>query len=121
MKVTRYVIDEKGRAINSLHYPYLYTDETGRNGYEFRLPQNLWRKMDCYEAELIIGDSFLAYGGRSPRKYVFVSNFTPPMTKAALLRKERFLARFGTPVMKSKNPTWRYPLVLTSTNKDEER
>lgn len=50
------VTDEKGRVTNSLHYPYLYADETG--SIAFRLPYHL-----RYEGEkVIIGQDFFAYG-----------------------------------------------------------
>lgn len=104
----RYVIDERGRAVNIPHFPYLYTDETGR-GYELKLPRNLWRKK---ESELIVGDTFIAYGGKYPDKYASMDIYGKPLTEAKRMREHRRLERWGVPVMPPRIPAWRYPLVL---------
>ena len=110
----RYIIDEAGRAVNIPHYPYLYTDETGRNGFEFRIPRHLWYKIT--EREIIIGDTFLAYGGKRPDRYAEVSNVPPyHVTHAQWLRKQRRLARIAPSMplgfYEGYVPAWRYPLV----------
>lgn len=101
--MTDYIIDEYERAVNVLHYPHLYTDKHG-SWYELRLPRNLY---GLSEAEIIIGDTFLAYGGKRPEKYY--------QTYATFLRKDRWLARVA-PSMPRRFyagyiPAWRFPLV----------
>lgn len=110
--MTDYIIDEHERAVNVPHYPHLYTDRKG-SWYELRLPRNLYGLSD---GEIIIGDTFLAYGGKRPEKYVTVSNVPPyHQTYAERIRKDRWLARIAPSMplgfYEGYVPAWRYPLV----------
>ena len=104
-----YVIDEKGRAVNVPHFPYLHTNEDGR-GYELKLPASVCMRVRNADAEVVVGDTFIAYGGKYPEKYVVVSNFARPITWAMMERETRRLKRWGVPTI-PRNTAWRYPLV----------
>ena len=105
----RYEIDENGRAVNVPHFLYLYTDEEGR-GYELKLPASVCKRVRNVDTEVIVGDTYIAYGRKEPEKYVVMSNFAPPVTWAMMERKIRRLKRWGVPTM-PRNTAWRYPLV----------